>query len=87
MKKYLIVILLTIVLPVSAQDYDKYEQSENYCKGVEYFEKQDYGRAEDFLRKELEEHRDNGYAYMLLALIQVRDEDYFQALASFDRAI
>lgn len=80
---------MLIVCPVSlnAQKYNKYSDSYNFRKGMEALDERDSKKAEDSFRKEIDEHPENGYAYLYLAHIQQHNEEYGKALSSVDNAL
>ena len=81
--------VMLIVCPVSlnAQKYNKYSDSYNFRKGMEALDERDSKKAEDSFRKEIDEHPENGYAYLYLAHIQQHNEEYGKALSSVDNAL
>lgn len=81
--------IMLIVCPVSlnAQKYNKYGDSYNFRKGMEALDERDSKKAEDSFRKEIDEHPENGYAYLYLAHIQQHNEEYGKALSSVDNAL
>lgn len=80
---------MLIISPVSlnAQKYNKYSDSYNFRKGMDALDERDSRKAEDSFRKEIEEHPENGYAYLYLAHIQQHNEEYGKALSSVDNAL
>lgn len=70
-----------------AQKYNKYADSYNFRKGMEALDERDSKKAEDSFRKEIDEHPENGYAYLYLAHIQQHNEEYGKALSSVDNAL
>ena len=79
--------MISGAISATAQKYNKYSDSYNFRKGIEALDESDYKKAEDSFRKEIDEHIENGYAYLYLANIQLRNEEYGNALASIDNAI
>ena len=81
--------IMLIVCPVSlnAQKYNKYSDSYNFRKGMEALDERDSKKAADSFRKEIDEHPENGYAYLYLAHIQQHNEEYGKALSSVDNAL
>ena len=81
--------IMLIVCPVSlnAQKYNKYSDSYNFRKGMEALDERDSKKAEDSFRKEIDEHPENGYAYLYLAHIRQHNEEYGKALSSVDNAL
>lgn len=70
-----------------AQKYNKYADSYNFRKGMEALDERDSKKAEESFRKEVDEHPENAYAFLYLAHIQLRNEEYGKALSSIDNAI
>ena len=71
----------------NAQKYNKYNDSYNFRKGMEALDERDSRKAEESFAKEIEEHPENGYAYLYLAHLQLHNEEYGRALSSIDNAI
>jgi clan AA aspartic protease (TIGR02281 family) len=86
---WVIFAIMLVVSPVSlnAQKYNKYSDSYNFRKGMEALDERDSKKAEDSFRKEIDEHPENGYAYLYLAHIQQHNEEYGKALSSVDNAL
>lgn len=82
-----LVLMTSGAISVSAQKYNKYAESYNFLKGVEALYEGDYKVAETALKKELDEHSENGYAYLYLAHIQFGNYEYGKALVSIDKAL
>ena len=70
-----------------AQKYNKYAGSYNYQKGLEAFDEEDFEKAENAFLKELDEHGENGYAYVYLSYIHYYNEEYGRALADAENAL
>ena len=86
---WVIFAIMLVVYPVSlnAQKYNKYGDSYNFRKGMDALDERDTKKAEDSFRKEIDEHPENGYAYLYLAHIQQHNEEYGKALSSVDNAL
>ena len=86
---WIVFAIMLIVCPVSlnAQKYNKYSDSYNFRKGMEALDERDLKKAADSFRKEIDEHPENGYAYLYLAHIQQHNEEYGKALSSVDNAL
>ena len=54
---------------------------------MEALDERDSKKAEDSFRKEIDEHPENGYAYLYLAHIQQHNKEYGKALSSVDNAL
>ena len=81
--------IMLIMSPVSlnAQKYNKYSDSYNFRKGMEALDERDSKKAEESFAKEIEEHPENGYAYLYLSHLQFRNEEFGRALSSIDNAL
>jgi len=67
---------------------DVYQKSYNYQRGVELLMKEENeSEAMKFFIKELEEHKDNGYAYYWISLINESNKRRGQALEDVNKAI
>lgn len=80
-------LLAAFSLDSFAQKYNKYADSYNFRKGMEALDERDSKKAEESFRKEVDEHPENAYAFLYLAHIQLRNEEYGKALSSIDNAI
>lgn len=58
-----------------------------YTRGVEAVNDDKYEEAEEWFKREIKEHPDNGYAYLYLATIQQYKEQPGQAFESIQKAI
>lgn len=54
---------------------------------MEFLESEDADSALGSFRDELKEHKDNGYAYLFIASIQLQNENYGDALSAIENAI
>ena len=54
---------------------------------MEFLESEDADSALGSFRDELKEHKDNGYAYLFIASIQLQNENYGGALSAIENAI
>lgn len=79
--------LSLLSISVFAQRYNKYESSYYYKQAMEYPRKEEDSSALEALQKEISDHKDNGYAYLFVAAIYLRNEAYGDALVSADNAI
>lgn len=68
-------------------DNIKRPDSYNYTRGVEAIQNNNLEEALEYLRKEISEHPDNGYAYSWLALVKNYNEDFGEALTATNAAI
>lgn len=55
---------------------ENYEETYNMVRGREEGDKGNYTEAKEFFEKEINEHTDNGYAYLNLAVIEYRNRQY-----------
>lgn len=88
MKHILSIILLAVLLACNSNAQEvKHPDSYNYKRGVEAFQNNNIGEALDYLNKELQEHADNGYALLWIAIIRDYQEEYGKALTAANLAI
>ena len=88
MRRFLAFLTLSLLsISVFAQRYNKYESSYYYKQAMEYLEKEDNTSALEALQKEISDHKDNGYAYLVVAAIHLSNGEYGDALMSADNAI
>ncbi len=88
MKQFLsiLIFLSFLVCSTNAQEIQRPE-SYNYKQGVEALQNNDLEKALEFLNKELQEHKDNGYAFVWLAVIRNYLEEYGKALTAANSSI
>ena len=88
MKQFLsiLIFLSFLVCSTNAQETQRPE-SYNYKQGVEALQNNDLEKALEFLNKELQEHKDNGYAFVWLAVIRNYLEEYGKALTAANSSI
>lgn len=88
MKQFLsiLIFLSFLVCSTNAQEIQRPE-SYNYKQGVEALQNNDLEKALEFLNKELQEHKDNGYAFVWLAVIRNHLEEYGKALTAANSSI
>ncbi len=79
--------LVSLSFTASAQKYNKYEDSYNYKKGVDAMGEDDWEKAEKAFLDEIEDNPKNGYAYLCLAIIQLNNDEYGNALTAANNAI
>lgn len=75
--------LLVAALCAFAGEPDTY----NYRQGKEAFLAEEFEKARDYLLKEIQTNKKNGYAYRMLAVLEAQDENYEQATAYAKRAL
>jgi clan AA aspartic protease (TIGR02281 family) len=83
----LILMLCMCSISANAQKHNKYSDSYNFRKGIEALDANDAVGAEASFTKELEEHPDNGYAYLYLSHVHSYNEEYGRALSSINNAL
>ncbi len=88
MKQFLsiLIFLSFLVCSTNAQETQRLE-SYNYKQGVEALQNNDLEKALEHLNKELQEHKDNGYAFVWLAVIRNYLEEYGKALTAANSSI
>lgn len=88
MRKIVVVLLAGLLsLAAFAQRPDWSGQSYNVQRAMESIDGGDFAAAKESLLKEISENDKNGYAYLLLAMIDSRADNYGEALTSADKAI
>ena len=73
------------VLTVDAAKID-YKTTYNMLRAKEEAERENFSEAIRFYLKEIEEHPDNGYAYLYLSAIEYGSEDYSDIFSHLDKA-
>lgn len=87
--KSLVIILiatLSCTIHICAQSRGA-KKSYNFTRALEEVQKGNNSDAMDFLTKEIAENPDNGYAHMIIAVLQAETEDYGDAMSSVNIAI
>ena len=86
--KHLTVAFLSATLSVClfAQE-NKYDDSYNFNLGVEALRSNNYSTALDYFQKEIEQHKDNAAAHLLIARIHYRYDNYGEAISSIESTI
>ena len=79
--------IVFFVFGTTAAAQNKYEDSYNYQRALEALNNEDYSTGIDYLRKEINAHKDNGYAHFYLAVTYQYYEDYGRALSSANNAL
>lgn len=88
MRKIVVVLLAGLLsLAAFAQRPDWSGQSYNVQRAMESIEGGDFAAAKESLLEEISENDKNGYACLLLAMIDSRADNYGEALTSADKAI
>lgn len=88
MRRFLLIVICFLLgTSLFAQQYNKYGSSYNFKKAMEFLESEDADSALGSFRDELKEHKDNGYAYLFIASIQLQNENYGDALSAIENAI
>lgn len=83
----LVVICFLLGTSLFAQQYNKYDSSYHFKKAMESLQNEDADSALGSFRDEVNEHKDNGYAYLFIASIQLQNENYGDALSAIENAI
>lgn len=76
-------LLLVVALCAFAGEPDTY----NYRQGKEALQAEDYAKARDYLLKEIQANKKNGYAYRMLAVIEANEGNFEQATGYAKRAL
>ena len=88
MRRFLLIVICFLLgTSLFAQQYNKYGSSYNFKKAMDFLESEDADSALGSFRDELKEHKDNGYAYLFIASIQLQNENYGDALSAIENAI
>lgn len=88
--KTLLLVLCMMALGVNAAWAGKkkdYENTYNVKRAMELMDEQKHDEAVTLLNNELEEHKDNGIAWVLLAGVQLKRELYGDALTSVNQGL
>ncbi len=83
----LLVAIVSLYLCTWAGAQNKYEDSYNYQRATEAMGNEDYSSALDYLKKEVNIHKDNAYAYFLIASLYNKYEEYGHAVANVNLAL
>lgn len=83
----LLVAIVSLYLCTWAGAQNKYEDSYNYQRATEAIGNEDYSSALDYLKKEVNIHKDNAYAYFLIASLYNKYEEYGHAVANVNLAL
>lgn len=89
MKTWLVVLgmmALCVTTALAGKKKD-YEKAYNVVRAMELLDEEKYDEAERLLNKELEEHKDNGYAWVILASVQTKREQYGEALTNVNKGL
>lgn len=89
MRRCLFVLLSTLLFGLScfAQQYNKYDESYNFQRGVDAYSNKNYAEAIEYLNKEIEQHQDNAYAFTYIALIRYMYDEYGKALTAINNSL
>ncbi|MDO4367978.1 MAG: hypothetical protein Q4C26_04675 [Bacteroidales bacterium] len=83
-------ILLSFLIVCSSvlyADNIKRPDSYNYTRGLEAIQNNNLEDALTYLNKEISEHPENGYAFVLVALVRNHNEEYGRALTAANTAV
>ncbi len=86
MKKILFALMVCCGVGAMAQSSD-YQESYYYSRGLEALQERNMEEAWKYFSKEVEEHPDNGYAYMWVAYISITEEEDGDALKYINKAL
>lgn len=75
------------VMSVFADKKDDYQKTYSYARAMELIEESKNDEAISFLKKEINDHKDNGYALAWLASLQSHDGQFGAALSSINQAM
>jgi len=89
MKKFsLTIIALIAFLFANAQENEpKLTQSYNYQRAYELMQNDSPSEAKEYLDKEISNNPKNGYAYLMLSVINAHEEEYGKALSQMEKAM
>lgn len=79
--------VLVLCSSVMLADNIKRPDSYNYSRGVEAINNNNAEEALDYLNKEINEHPDNGYAFVWIALVRNYNEEFGRALTAANVAV
>lgn len=79
--------ILVLCSSVMLADNIKRPDSYNYSRGVEAINNNNAEEALDYLNKEINEHPDNGYAFVWIALVRNYNEEFGRALTAANVAV
>ena len=85
--RQLILSILVLCSSVMLADNIKRPDSYNYTRGVEAINNNNAEEALDYLNKEINEHPDNGYAFVWIALVRNYNEEFGRALTAANVAV
>ena len=85
--RYLILSIFVLCSSVMLADNIKRPDSYNYSRGVEAINNNNAEEALDYLNKEINEHPDNGYAFVWIALVRNYNEEFGRALTAANVAV
>lgn len=75
------------VMTAFADKKDDYQKTYNYTRALELVSAEKNDEAISFLKKEINEHKDNGFALAWLASLQSREGQFGAALSSINQAM
>lgn len=86
--KKLLALIITLVLAVNLEAQKvKRPDSYNFTRGLEALQNRNSDEALDYFHKEIDEHPNNGYAYVWLARLYEQQSQYGRALTAADKSI
>ena len=87
MKKVLLIAMSFFAMACLADDKEKFLNSYNYVRGVEAIQGEEYDEAEEYLTKEVKSNPKSGYAFSMLAVANLYQEEFGKALNAVDKAL
>lgn len=87
MRRYLVIILGSMLSIASFSQNIKRPESYNYQRGLEAMQEEKVQDALDYFNKDLKDNPKNGYSYSWIAMLRGQNEDYGRALTAADLAI
>lgn len=80
-------LLLKTIFPCLADKKEDYQSTYHFQRALELLKEDKHEEAIASLKKELADHKDNGYAYVWLASIQNQEEETGEALMNVNKAM
>ena len=88
MKRFVIVAVLSLLAGVASMAQNvKRPESYNYQRGLEAVQNEKVDEALEYFNKDIQENPKNGYSYSWIAMLQVHQEEYGQALTAVEMAL
>lgn len=87
LKTALLICFFASAVSLWAKPESKQPDSYAYTRGVEAFKEEKYDEAMDWFNRELEEHPDNGYAYLYISAYRYVNSEFGKALSAINSAL